>query len=51
MQQASSPAGHCGRSTTEPYSSAFGGLIALATALGIGRFVYTPIVPAMISAT
>jgi hypothetical protein len=29
---------------------AFGGLLALASAIGIGWFVYTPILPAMIEA-
>ena len=33
--------------TRRPLSLALGGLVALATAVGIGRFVYTPILPLM----
>src|SRR5262249_57341299 len=33
-----------------PVATALGGLIAIAAGLGIGRFVYTPILPLMIEA-
>src|SRR6266850_779740 len=34
--------------TPRPLVLAFGGLVALASAVGIGRFVYTPILPLMV---
>lgn len=38
------------RTISAPSTAAFAGLLALAAAIGIGRFVYTPILPLMLEA-